>query len=368
MEQTQTSDEPGIPAAPAPARPSAGRHLMRAFVLTSPGEYAVQEVPAPVAAPGEVVVDVERVGVCGTDVEFFTGEMAYLHEGHSAYPMRPGHEWAGRVSTVGDGVDEGWLGRRVMGDTMLGCGACRRCLRGRQHVCEQRQEVGIRGGRAGALAEQLAVPVGSLHVLPDSVDPVLGALVEPGGNALRAAQAAAPRPGDRVLVLGPGTIGLLVALFLRSFGAEVHLMGPTDNSLAFARTLGFDHAWAGGCLPELPFDAVVDASNAAHLPATALQLIEPGGRLVYIGLSGEPSLIDTRALVLKDVTAVGILSASPALDATIKAYASGTVDPTPLIAATIPLDEVGPVLAGERPPGAGPGPKIHVDPNLKGTG
>jgi threonine dehydrogenase-like Zn-dependent dehydrogenase len=96
-------------------------------------------------------------------------------------------------------------------------------------------------------------------------------------------------------------------------------------------------------------------------------LIEPGGRLVYIGLSGEPSLIDTRALVLKDVTAVGILSASPALDATIKAYASGTVDPTPLIAATVPLDEVGPVLAGERPPDAGPGPKIHVDPNLKGT-
>lgn len=335
---------------------------MRAFVLTGPGRYAVQEVPAPVARPGEVVVDVERVGVCGTDVEFFTGAMAYLHQGHAVYPMRLGHEWAGRVAAVGDGVDRGWLGRRVMGDTMLGCGACRRCLRGHQHVCEKRQEVGVRGDRPGALAEQLAVPASSLHALPDSVDAVLGALVEPGGNALRAAQAAAPRPGDRALVLGPGTIGLLAAMFLRAAGAEVHLMGNTGGSLAFARELGFGHVWREESLPDLPFDAVVDASNAAHLPDRALEAVEPSGRVVYIGLAGEPSRIDTRTLALKDVTAVGILSASPGLDAAIRAYAAGSVDPRPLVAATVGLDEAGPVLAGERPPAAGPGPKIHVDP------
>ncbi len=120
--------------------------------------------------------------------------------------------------------------------------------------------------------------------------------------------------------------------------------------------------WDEGSLPDLPFDAVVDASNAAHLPSRALELVEPAGRLVYIGLAGEPSRLDTRALVLKDVTAVGILSASPGLDATIRAYASGAVDPRPLVAATVSLGEVGAVLAGERPEGAGPGPKIHVDP------
>lgn len=341
---------------------------MRAFVLTAPGAYEVQDLPAPAAGPGEVVVDVERAGVCGTDMEFFTGEMAYLHQGHSAYPMRPGHEWAGRVTALGDGVDPVWLGRRVMGDTMLGCGTCRRCLRGHQHVCEQRQEVGIRGGRAGALAEQLSVPAFSLRCLPDSVDAVLGALVEPGGNALRAAQAAAPRPGDRVLVLGPGTIGLLVAMFLRAAGAEAHLMGATDSSLVFARSLGFAHVWAEDTVPDLPFDAVVDASNAAHLPNRALELVEPAGRVVYVGLAGEPSGIDTRALALKDVTAVGVLSASPGLDATIQAYADGSVDPGPLVAATVGLDEVGPVLAGQRPAGAGPGPKIQVNPRLGRTG
>ncbi|MFF8359271.1 zinc-binding dehydrogenase [Streptomyces chartreusis] len=335
---------------------------MRAFVLTAPGAYEVRDVPVPVAAPGEVVVDVERVGVCGTDIEFFTGAMAYLHQGHSAYPMRPGHEWAGRVASVGEGVEPGWVGRRVMGDTMLGCGSCRRCLRGRRHVCEKRQEVGIRGARDGALAERVAVPASSLHTLPDSVDAVLGALVEPGGNALRAARATAARAGDRVLVLGPGTIGLLVAMFLRAEGAEVHLLDRAGHSPAFAHALGFEYVWDERSLPGLPFDAVVDASTAAHLPDRALELVEPGGRLVYIGLAAEPSRIDTRTLVLKDVTAVGVLSGSPGLDATISAYASGVVDPRPLVAATVSLDEVGPVLAGGRPVGAGPGPKIHVDP------
>ena len=337
---------------------------MRAYVVTAPGEGSVQEVPAPVAIPGEVVVDVERVGLCGTDVEFFTGEMAYLHSGHASYPVRLGHEWAGTVTAIGDGVESGWLGRRVMGDTMLGDGTCRRCGRGNQHVCEHRQEVGIRGNRPGALAQQLAVPVSSLHALPNAVDAALGALVEPGGNSLRAAAAAAIKPGDRALVLGPGTIGLLSAMFARADGADVHLMGRSQESLGFARTLGFDNVWTEDNLPDLPFDAVIDASNAAHLPALALDLVEPAGRVVYIGLAGRPSLIDTRTLTLKDATAIGILSASPGLDDTIAAYASGAVDPRPLIAATVGLPQVGAVLNGQRPPGAGPGPKIHVDPRL----
>lgn len=337
---------------------------MRAVVLSGPGRCAVEEVPAPVAAPDEVVVDVERVGVCGTDVELFTGELSYLQTGHSSYPLRPGHEWCGRVAEVGDGVDPGWLGRRVTGDTMLGDGVCRRCRRGRQHVCAHRQEVGIRGGRPGALAERLAVPAGSLHRLPDAVDAVLGALVEPGGNAWRAARAAAVGPGDRALVVGPGTIGVLTALFLRAGGAEVHLLGVTGSSLGFAGGLGLTDAWTRDTLPDLPFDAVVDASTDAGSPALALDLVEPGGRVVCIGIAGTPSTIDTRALLLGDVTAVGVLSASPGLAPTIEAYRTGAVDPRPLVAATVGLDQVGAVLAGGRPPGSGAGPKVHVDPRL----
>jgi threonine dehydrogenase-like Zn-dependent dehydrogenase len=333
---------------------------MKAFVITGPGHAGVQDVDAPDALPGDVVVDVQRAGVCGTDVEFYTGDMQYLHDGHTTYPLRIGHEWMGTVSAVGEGVDRRWLGRRVTGDTMLGCGVCRRCRSGYQHVCEFRNELGVRDGRPGALAEQVAVPVTSLRELPDTVDDALGALVEPGGNALRSVQAAALAPGDRALVLGPGTIGLLAAMFARAAGAEVHLLGRSERSLGFARSLGFDGVWTQDALPDLPWDAVIDASNAQHLPAKALDLVEPGKRVVYIGLAGSPSLIDTRTLVLKDVTAVGVLSASPGLTATIDAYATGEVDPRPLVAATVDLSELAPVLAGGRPAGAGPGPKIHV--------
>ncbi|MEO3809537.1 alcohol dehydrogenase catalytic domain-containing protein [Sphaerisporangium sp. B11E5] len=318
------------------------------------------DVPAPVPPRGEVVVDVERVGLCGTDAEFFSGAMSYLHTGQARYPLRIGHEWCGVVSALGEGVDPSWLGRRVTGDTMLGCGRCGRCAAGRHHVCADRYEIGIRNGRPGALAERLPVPVTALHALPAAVDATLGALVEPGANALRAVRAAALAPGERLLVLGPGTIGLLAAQTAAARGAEVHLLGATEPSLAFARSLGFRHVWTRDTLPSLRWDAVVDASNAPGLPALAADLVEPGRRVVYIGLSADPSLLDTRAIVLKDVTAVGVLSGSGALADTIALYASGAVDPRPLVAATVPLAQTAAVLSGDRPPTGAP--KIHVDP------
>lgn len=329
---------------------------MRAFVITGPGRAEVLDVEPPSAGPGEVVVDVERAGVCGTDMEFFTGEMAYLHTGEAAYPMRIGHEWCGTVSAVGSDVDPAWIGRRVTGDTMLGCGHCARCTSGRQHLCADRYEIGIRNGWPGALAEQLPVPVRALHHLPFP-DATLGALVEPGGNALRAVLAARIGPGSRVLITGPGTIGLLAAQLAASSGAEVHLLGL---DLTFARSIGFAHAWTAADLPRLPFDAVIDASNGATLPALAVDRVEPGGRVVCIGIAGEPSLVDTRRIALKDLTVVGVLSASGGLAETIERYASGQVDPRPLVAATVGLDDAVAVLSGDR--SWGPAPKMHIDP------
>lgn len=335
---------------------------MRAFVVTAPNRFVVDDVEPPIPGPGQVVVDVERVGVCGTDVEIFTGELPYLHQGHARFPMRIGHEWCGRVSAVGEGVDAGWVGRRVTGDTMLGCGRCPRCRAGRHHVCDDRFEIGIRGGWPGALAEKLPVPAASLHVLPDVVDATAGAMVEPGGNAVRTVDGAGVAPGKSVLVLGPGTIGLLTAQFALARGAEVHVLGITEESLAFARELGVHGAWMADAPPARLFDAVIDASTAPTSPARALELVEPGGRVVYIGIAGMPSNIDSRAILLKDLTVTGILGASRGLPGAIAHYASGAVDPRPLVAATVGLEAVGEILAGARPPGAGRGPKIHVDP------
>ncbi|MCY7401407.1 MAG: alcohol dehydrogenase catalytic domain-containing protein [Nocardioides sp.] len=271
---------------------------MRALVLTAPYTSVVQEVPDPVPAAGDVVVDVARVGLCGTDTELLSGEMAYLEQGHAQYPMVLGHEWCGTVTATGPGANEAWLGRRVIGDTMLGCGHCHRCRRRRHHVCERRSEIGIRGSYPGALAERLRVPARALHALPDSVGDLAGAMVEPGGNALRALDAADLRTDERLLVVGTGTIGLLVAAFAAARGVQVHLAGLPGPTLELARALCLGSTSTLDDVPDTTFDDVIDASNGSGVPARAVDLVEPGGRVVLIGLSSTPSRLDSRTLVL----------------------------------------------------------------------
>jgi 2-desacetyl-2-hydroxyethyl bacteriochlorophyllide A dehydrogenase len=339
---------------------------MRALVITAPGEAEVREVPAPRARGGEVVVEVERAGVCGTDVELFHGTLSYVRDGFTTFPIRPGHEWCGRVRSVGAGVDHGWLGRRVVADTMLGCGHCARCLAGRHHVCATRTEIGVRGDQPGALAERLVVPAWALHPIPEVLSPAAGALVEPGGTALRAVRAAGLSGGEEVLVLGGGTIGLLCTAFAAVHGARVTVADPQPEALTLAGRYGAT-AVALDDLPEGPaFDVVVDASTGADSPARAIRLTEPGGRLVLVGLSGGPSVIDTRELVFGDLSVTALLGASSGLEGAIAWYAAGEVVPDDLVAAVVGLAEVPAVLGGARPAGAAAGPKIQVQPSRHG--
>lgn len=340
---------------------------MRALVVTAPRQAAVLEVEDPVASPGELLVEVERVGICGTDVELYTGEMAYHDQGVTHFPLQLGHEWTGRVVAVGSAEDESWLGRRVTGDTMLGCGHCDYCLSGHHHVCPDRFEVGIRDGWPGALAERVLIPTRYAYAIPESVSLAAAALVEPGGNSLRAARAASIEPGHRVLVLGSGTIGLLAALFARAEGAEVHIAGVREGSLELARSLGVHSTLR---LDEIgdrenEYDSVIEATSVETMPSLAVRLAKPAGRVVYIGLSSTPSLVDSRHIALKDITAVGILSASPGLAGAIQSFAAGAVVPDALVSEVIPLDDVPSRLEGRRGATAGPGPKVHVDPRMR---
>ena len=266
---------------------------MRALVITGPGSARVEDVEVPVPEAGQVVVDVRRAGICGTDVELLTGQLAYFAQGKTAFPLRPGHEWCGVVSALGADVDSGWLGARVTGDTMLGCGRCPRCLAGRGHVCADRREVGIMGW-PGALAEKVLVRASSLHRLPGTIDDRGGALVEPGGNGWRAASAAQAGPGKRVLVCGPGTIGLLTAAFARAMGAEVHVWALGRDREELAASFGATGYWTADDPPPVTYDAVIDCTDDHQMPAAALARAEPAGRLVYIGIAGVPSPIDSR--------------------------------------------------------------------------
>jgi 2-desacetyl-2-hydroxyethyl bacteriochlorophyllide A dehydrogenase len=335
--------------------------LMRALIIDGPRSARVAEVEAPVPAAGQVVVEVHRVGICGTDFELFTGDQAYLKQGKSRFPLRPGHEWCGVVSAVGAGVDEAWHGARVTGDTMLGCGHCRRCRAGNGHVCADRHEIGIMGW-PGALADKVLVPAISLHRLPVSVDDRAGALVEPGGNAQRAAAAAQARPGKRILIWGPGTIGLLTAAFACAAGAEAHVLGLDSRNRELAAKFGASQYWTADDPPTGTYDAVIDCTGDRAVPSTVLTMVEPAGRVVYIGISPEPSRIDTRDLALNDLTAVGILGASAGLATAIEYYADGRVLPGDLAQVVVGLEGAVETLAGRLNPE--PGIKIHIDPRL----
>jgi 2-desacetyl-2-hydroxyethyl bacteriochlorophyllide A dehydrogenase len=335
--------------------------MMRALVIDGPRSARVREVEVPRPAAGQVVVDVHRVGICGTDVELFTGELAYFEQGKSRFPLRPGHEWCGVVSAVGTGVDETWRGARVTGDTMLGCGRCNRCRAGNGHVCADRHEIGITAW-PGALADKLLVPASSLYRLPAGVDDRAGALVEPGGNAQRAAAASQAGPGRRILVCGPGTIGLLAVAFASAAGADVDVLAADPNRRELASEFGADRYWTAEDPPPGTYDAVIDCTGDHRVPASALTLAEPAGRVVYIGVSPRPSQIDSRDIVLNDLTVVGILGASAGLATAIEHYADGRVVPGGLAAVVVGLDRAADALGGRIDPGQGV--KIHIDPRL----
>jgi threonine dehydrogenase-like Zn-dependent dehydrogenase len=340
---------------------------MRAFEVVERGRGEVVDAPEPEAAAGEVVVEVARVGVCGTDVSIFYGDEARIGRNRLQYPIRLGHEWSGTVVRIGDGVDEAWLGARVTGDTLIGCGHCARCRSGRHHLCDDRFGIGVRRNRPGALAEFLPVPEVSLRRLPDTVTDEMGAMVEPGANAYRAVEAAGVGPGTATLVLGSGNIGLLAAAFALAAGSEVHVIGIDDDSLALAARLGVAGTWRQGEQPALAWDAVIDATNSPDMPQFAFDTVDVGRTVVLIGVAITPSTTDSRRIVHKELAVHGVLGGSAGLVRTIEAYASGAVDPRPLIAGTVGLDGVAAVLAGEAPHTNGPGPKFLVDPKRLGS-
>jgi threonine dehydrogenase-like Zn-dependent dehydrogenase len=320
------------------------------------------DVPEPSVGPHDLLVHVERVGICGTDVEFFTGEMAYLASGEAHFPLRIGHEWCGKVIKIGESVEPHWLNKFVTSDTMLGCQKCQRCLSGYQYLCAERDEVGIRRGFPGALAEKIVIPDFALLELPSDMDPALGAMVEPTGNALRAVDATNLSAGERLVIFGPGTIGILAALIAHQRGIEVHLVGVEEKSLAFAQQFGFAGVHQLHAIPRLEIHAIIDATFSEEIPALALELIEPGRSVVFIGISGNPSLIDSRTITLKDLKIRGILSASPGLVGAIELLSKKIIDPRPLIAGVVTLEDSSDVLNGIRKKVEGAGPKIHIQP------
>ncbi len=210
---------------------------MRAIEFHGDERLEIVERPDPPPGEGELLIAPTAVGICGTDVEIFEGSLAYFRMGIATYPIVPGPRVdRRRASTSGRGVTGFAPGDRVVGEVAIGCGVCVRCRAGRRHLCARRTETGI-VHMDGAMASRMVFPAAFAHRV--ELEPRAGALVEPTSVALHAVRRGRVA-GQRVLVVGAGPIGLLVAQCARAEGAaEVVVTDTREDRLTLAAALGF---------------------------------------------------------------------------------------------------------------------------------
>jgi threonine dehydrogenase-like Zn-dependent dehydrogenase len=283
--------------------------------------------PDPDPAPGEALLRVLLAGICATDLEVLAG--------YASFSGVPGHEFVGRVLAC-DARPE-LVGQRVVAEINIGCGACPPCRAGRREHCQQRQVLGIRG-RDGAFAQFVAAPVENLHPVPDNVIDQAAVFTEPLAAALRVREQIAIRPSDRVVVLGDGKLGQLIARSLAGTGCELLVQGRSYDrrGMALLRAAGIATA-AAGDIPPGWADVVVECTGSPAGFDQALALLRPEGTLVLKSTYADPGAINLSRVVVDEIRVVG--SRCGPFKPALAALASGAVDPLPLIDAVYPLTE-----------------------------
>jgi len=300
------------------------------------GAPVIKDLPRPAPGEGEVLVRVHLAGLCGTDLQVLRG---YHH-----FQGVMGHEFVGQVAGP---EDSPWLGQRVVGKINIGCGACDLCRRGLTRHCRQRRVLGLKD-KDGAFAHYLTLPVANLHAVPPEVPDLLAVFTEPLAAALRVLQTAPVSPEDRVLVIGDGPLGLLVAWVLALSGAEVHLAGHHPEHLALARPQGVA-PFLSADLPPGVYDLVVEASGSPSGLELALNRIRPQGTVVLKSTYVGRYPLDPAALVVPEVRLVG--SRCGPFPGALRLLKEGRVDPRPLIERTFPLARGLEALAWAQRPG-----------------
>jgi threonine dehydrogenase-like Zn-dependent dehydrogenase len=285
----------------------------------------VHDYEDPIRKPGEALVKMRLAGICDTDLQ--------LARGYMNYSGVLGHEFVGEVL---ESDDPAWVGRRIVADINAGCGGCADCLENRGHHCKTRTVLGI-VGRDGALAERFTVPERCLVAVPSSVDDDRAVFAEPLAAALHVADDV-PAEADRVVVLGDGKLGLLVARALVSAQRRVFVVGHHEDKLAVARSAGAIAVLERDMGHELDAaPAVVDATGSSTGLALALRLVKPRGTLILKTTVAGATNVDLSPIVINELRVVG--SRCGNLELAIDALEGERVDPTPLIAARYPLTQ-----------------------------
>lgn len=335
-----------------------------AKLAPGPGHVGLAERPERDPGPGEALLEVLGAGVCGTDLHIEADEFP------SAPPVTMGHEVCGVVRSVGPGVDPGLVSARVVSETYFStCRACEWCRDGRPNLCPERRSIG--SFVDGAFAPRLVVPAENLHRIPDWLDPHAAAMTEPLACVCQCLlDPPKVTPGDRVLVTGPGPVGLLAAQVARALGGEVLVAGLRDDVLRLdaARRLGLETAVVDepGAFERyadrLGADVVVECSGSGGAAVICLEQVRRGGRYVQIGVFAGPVTVPLNRLFETECTATSGFASTPrSWRRALALLERRAVDFVPLVSEIAPLSSWQRVFADLR---AGRAIKVIFDPSL----
>jgi len=325
---------------------------MRAFRVERPGQTGLVDVPVPTPGPGEILVRVEAVGICGSDLELIKGTR---DAAFTRYPVVPGHEWAGVVVETSPEHPRLPAGTRVVVEGHHFCRDCAACRAGRTQLCLRYDEYGFT--RDGGYRELVAARADLCHPLAH-VDTSRAALSEPTACALHAIERSAITPQDRVVIIGAGPIGLLAAACtaLRR-PARLLVADVRDTTLAVAQALGATDtvaapagALAGAAADVLGGapDVVIEAAGHPLAQTAAAEVLGRGGRLTVLGIAGhdrtQPFNFDP--LVFRDARVEAVFAYPSSVFArAVRLIDDGVIDPTPLITHRLPLSRAPEALA-----------------------
>jgi len=313
---------------------------MKVVFIAEPHSLEIKEMPAPEAGKGEALLRVRAAGICGSDMHIYHGTNPL-----AKYPRIIGHEFAGEISALGEGVEGFSVGDKVAVDPVTSCGECYACSIGRRNVCERLEVFGVH--RDGGFAEYVAIPVANLHKVPASWSFEKAALVEPftiAANVLSRTECAG---SDKLLIMGAGPIGQVILQAARRLGTACAVSDIVGVRLEKARRLGAEltvnpketsleeaiGAWTGG--KGVPL--IIDAVGSPDLFPALLRMGSPAGRIGLLGFSKEPSPFVQLEAVRKELSIFGSRLNRNKFPEVISWFDDGLVEPELLVSHRFPF-------------------------------
>lgn len=333
---------------------------MKSIVIETPGSFALRELPDPVPGESEVVVDVQACCVCGTDIHLLQGEFK-----GAKYPLIPGHEFSGTVRKIGAKVANAKPGDRVAIEPFIFCGTCIFCKSGKTNHCLNGMVIGHTKSKAvkldGGFSEQVVVPARNLIHLAASVSFEAGGFIANIGTLVYALRRTGLQPGMKVLVLGTGANGLILAELAKKSGASVvAVTGRTKSRLEVALRMGVDEAVVADEKQEANlrrlaphgFDAVFETTGAAPIVERAFQFVAPTGKIVLYGIvpPDQNASVNPFDICRRDLQIIGSFSSVNTCIVAQELLASKVIQVDHLVSHRFPLEEWGQAIETAKDP------------------